>query len=235
MSVLMLDIGGSNVKAMIETGGEVRKFPSGPQLTPAQMMAGIGSVLGDWRYDRVSIGYPGIMHHGRPSAEPLNLGNGWLNFDYDRAFGAKVRFINDAAMQALGNYAGGRMLFLGFGTSTGTTIIADDTIVPVEIGLIKLTRTSRFVDRLTKKALQAGGRKRWLKAVNEAIELLRDVFFPRDIVLGGGNAKYIDPLPTDCRQVENASAYVGALRLWEDADLFAHPLSTTWRIERRHG
>ncbi len=235
MSVLMLDIGGTNVKAMIEAGGEVRKIPSGPQMTPTQMLSGLHSVLGDWRYDRVSVGFPGLMHHGRPSAEPLNLGNGWLNFDYDRAFGAKVRFINDAAMQALGNYAGGRMLFMGFGTSTGTTIIADDTVIPVEIGSIKFTRHSRFVHRLTKEALKRGGRRRWLTAVNEAIELLKDVFFPREIVLGGGNAKYIDPLPRDCRRVGNDSAYTGALRLWEDADLYAHPLSTTWRIDRRHG
>ena len=233
MTVLMIDVGGSNVKFMNARDGEVRKIKSGSELSAAAMAEGVLAEITDWSYDVVSIGYPGLLRKGSPVRDPLNLGDGWLNFDFEKAFGKPVRLINDAAMQALGNYVHGRLLFMGFGTSIGTCMIADDTVLPVEIGLIKFSKNERFMDRLAKEALKKDGVKVWLEAVQEAVELLRDVFHPDDIVLGGGNAKLIDPLPKDCRLVNNASAYVGAERLWEDADLCALADESTWKIIRR--
>lgn len=233
MNVLMLDVGGSHVKFMNARDGEMRKIPSGNTLTPALMVEGVREQTADWDYDAVSIGFPTLVRKGRPVKEPFNLGDGWLNFDFEEAFGKPVRMINDAAMQALGNYVHGRLLFLGFGTSIGTCLIADDTVIPIEIGLIKFSKKERFMDRLSKEALKKDGVKPWLEAVHEAVELLQDVFGPDETVLGGGNAKLIDPLPQNCRPVGNSSAYVGALRLWDDADLFASPDDSTWKIARR--
>lgn len=235
MKVLMIDIGGTNVKFMNARDGEMRKFRSGKALGPAQMVEQVRAQTEDWEYDAVSIGFPSLLRHGRPVREPLNLGPGWLNFDFADAFGCPVRMINDASMQALGNYVHGRLLFLGFGTSVGTSIIADDVIVPIEIGLIRLSRNKRFMDRLSKVGLKRDGVDVWLEALHEAVELLQDVFRPDETVLGGGNSKLISRLPDKCRPVTNASAYVGALRLWEDADLFAQAHETTWRIVRRDG
>jgi polyphosphate glucokinase len=143
-----------------------------------------------------------------------------------------VRVINDAAMQALGNYTSGRLLFLGLGTSIGTAVIVDDIVVPIEVGLLKLTRKNRLVDRLSKSALKRHGPERWTEAVVEAIELLQNVFKPDETVLGGGNSQLVDPLPANCRSVDNKSAYVGAQRLWEGSDLFASACATSWRIHR---
>lgn len=232
MSVLMVDIGGSNVKVMVARDGEMRKTRSHRKLKPRQMMDDLKPLLEDWEYDKVSIGFPGLIRHGAPVRDPLNLGGGWLDFDYAAAFGKPVRFINDAAMQALGNYKSGRMLFMGFGTSTGTAVVVDDVVVPIEIGMMKLTKTSRLMDRVTKAALKADGKGPWLEAVHEAIELLQDVFHPDETVLGGGNAKFIRPIPENCIQVGNESAYLGAERLWEDGDLFAEARASTWKIHR---
>lgn len=233
MKVLMIDVGGSNVKFMNSREGEIRKLKSGGELTAQAMVEGVLADTADWEFDRISIGYPGLVKRGRPVRDPLNLGEGWLNFDFGKAFGKPVRLINDAAMQALGNYVHGRLLFLGFGTSIGTCMIADDTVVPIEIGLIKFSKSDRFMDRLSKEALKEKGIKPWIDAVHEAVELLQDVFHPDETVLGGGNSKLIDPLPNNCRQTDNASAFIGAERLWEDADLFASADDSTWKITRR--
>ena len=233
MKVLMVDIGGTNVKFMNSREGEVLKIPSGSELTPGKMIEVIREMTADWDYEAVSIGFPSILRKGRPVRDPLNLGPGWLNYDFAEAFGKPVRMINDAAMQALGNYVHGRLLFLGFGTSVGACLIADDAVVPIEIGLIKLSRNKRFMDRLSKAALKTDGMELWLEAVHEAVDLMQDVFRPDDTVLGGGNAKLIEKLPDHCRPVANSSAYVGALRLWEDADLFAQADESTWKISRR--
>ena len=233
MKVLMIDVGGSNVKFMNERDGEMRKIKSGEGFTAQAMAEGVLAETEDWEYDCVSIGFPGLVRKGRPVRDPLNLGGGWLNFDFEKAFDRPVRFINDAAMQALGNYVHGRLLFLGFGTSIGTAMIADDTVVPIEIGLIRFSKNERFMDRLSKEALKEKGVKLWIEAVQEAVELLQDVFHPDETVLGGGNAKLIDPLPRHCRTVDNTSAFVGAERLWEDADLFASADESTWKIVRR--
>jgi polyphosphate glucokinase len=233
MKVLMLDVGGSNVKMKASADGEIRKIPSGENLTAAQMVRSVRGIAHDWDFDRVSIGYPGLLRHGRPSREPLNLGSGWLDFDYERAFGVPVRFMNDAGMQALGNYESGRLLFLGFGTSTGASLIADDALIGVEIGLLRFTRQTKFMDALSKKGRRHLGQRRWLKAVHRAVGMLQDVFHPDLTVLGGGNSKLIEPMPEGCRRVENSSAYRGAERMWEEADLFARPSATTWRITRQ--
>jgi polyphosphate glucokinase len=234
MTTLMIDVGGTNVKFMISAEGEMRKVPSGPEMSAKDMVNAVIAHTQDWNYDRVSIGFPGLVKHGKPVRDPLNLGGGWISFNYATAFGKPVRFINDASMQALGNYRTGRMLFLGLGTSTGTTLIADDVVIPIEIGLVRLSRKVCLMDRLSKAALGELGKKEWMDAVHEAVDLLMDVFGPDVLVLGGGNAKHVDPLPDNCRPTDNRSAYLGACRLWEDADLYAAPHATTWQIRRNN-
>lgn len=232
MKVLMLDVGGTNVKLMASGHEEVRKVPSGQKLTAAQMAKEVREALEDWSYDAVTIGFPGLVADGRPVREPLNLGGGWMKYDYEKAFKAPVRFINDAAMQALANYHEGRMLFLGLGTSTGCAVVVDEVVIPLEVGKLNLPNGKRFIDCLTDEVREVKGRKRWLRAVYPAIEQLREVFTPDDIVIGGGNAKDVDPLPPGCRIRDNKTAFVGATRLWPGADMLAEPYGTSWRITR---
>jgi polyphosphate glucokinase len=235
MNILMIDVGGTNVKLMATGHEGRRKVPSGPKLTAAQMTKEVLKATEDWQYEAISMGFPGLISEGRPVREPLNLGGGWLNFDYEKAFGKPVRFINDAAMQALASYSTGRMLFLGFGTSIGATVIVDDVILPFEIGTLRLTRRGRFMDLLCEEAFKRDGRKRWLRSAYQAIEIMRDVFKPDDVVLGGGNAPQIDPLPKGCRFRDNQAAFAGATRLWPGADMIAEPHGTSWRIHRKRG
>jgi predicted NBD/HSP70 family sugar kinase len=228
--VLMIDVGGSNVKLMISGSEEMRKFPSSRQMTAAEMVAETRKLVKDWAYDVVTLGYPGLVKDGRLVREPLNLGGSWMTFNFERAFRRPVRIINDAALQALAVYRGGRMLFVGFGTSIGCALIADDVIVPIELGLIPMGGKEIFMTRLTKAARKDGGHTKWQKGVHQAVALLRDVFFPEDTVVGGGNAKVLDPFPDSCRPSHNRLAHLGASRLWEGADLLASPHGTTWRI-----
>ncbi|MGV3662235.1 MAG: ROK family protein [Prosthecobacter sp.] len=229
--ILMIDIGGSNVKVMRSGGRQMRKFPSGRKLTPQKMVRGVKEITQDWPHDAISIGFPGLVEAGKLVREPINLGNGWMRFDFARAFRKPVRLINDAAMQALANYKDGRMLFVGLGTSVGAAIVADGVIVPVELGLIPLTEGDTFMSRLAKVARKRDGQKRWQKAVHQAMALLRDVFWPSDTVIGGGNAKHLHPLPKGCRRSSNRAALRGAERLWKGADLHAEPFGTTVRIK----
>ncbi|HEY1082731.1 MAG TPA: ROK family protein [Prosthecobacter sp.] len=232
MKVLMIDVGGTNVKLMASGHEGFRKVPSGPELTAAKMVREVKKALEDWKYEAVTIGFPGLVADGKPAREPLNLGGGWLKFDFKKAFKAPVRFINDAAMQALANYHEGRMLFLGLGTSTGCAVVVDDVIVPMEIGTLCLPNGKMFMERLTDEARQRQGKKKWLKSVYPAIENLRNVFSPDDIVLGGGNAKDVDPLPPGCRIRDNQAAFLGATRMWPGADMLAEPYGSSWRITR---
>jgi predicted NBD/HSP70 family sugar kinase len=209
-----------------------RKVPSGKKLTASTMVREVLKAAEDWQFEAVSLGYPSLIIDGRPAREPLNLGGGWLNFDYEKAFKRPVRFINDAAMQALASYQKGRMLFLGFGTSIGATIIVDDVIIPMEIGTLRLTRSTRFMDRLSNEARQREGRATWLKSAYQAVAIVQDVFKPDDTVLGGGNAKDIDPLPKGCRWRDNQAAFTGATRLWPGADMIAEPYGSSWRIRK---
>ena len=230
--VLMIDIGGTNVKFMVRGNSEMRKFPSGRGLTAKHMVEGVLRATQDWDYEVISLGYPGLVQDGKLVREPLNLSGGWLHFDFSKAFDRPVRIINDAALQALANYRRGRMLFVGFGTSVGATLVADDVVIPVELGLIPFSKRHTFVTRLTKEARRKDGHKRWQEAVFAALALLQDIFWPSDTVVGGGNAKHLDPLPESCRLTRNSDAIRGAVRLWEGADLFAKAHGSTWRIER---
>ena len=231
MKVLMIDVGGSNVKMMVTGNGEMRKFPSGRELTARKMVSSVKAAVRDWDFEKISLGFPGLVKDGRLIREPLNLSGGWMRFDFERAFDRPVRIINDAALHALANYHGGRMLFVGFGTSVGAALVADGVIVPVELGLIPFSRNSTFMSRLTKEARRVNGHKRWQRDVHAAIFLLRDIFWPTDTVIGGGNAKVLDPLPPGCRRTSNLDGIVGATRLWEGADMYAEPCGTIWRIQ----
>jgi polyphosphate glucokinase len=228
--ILMIDVGGTNVKLMVSGKNEVCKVPSGPAFTAKQMAKEVLAATMDWNYDVITMGYPSLIEDGRLVREPLNLGGGWLTFNYEKVFKKPVRFINDASMQALANYNGGRMLFIGFGTSTGAAFIIHDVIVPLEIGLLRLTKRGRFMDRLCKAHLKLVGKKRWMRYVLDSVSILQDVFKPTDTVLGGGNAKVIDPLPAGCRLSSNNGAFRGAERIWPGADMLAEPHGSSWRI-----
>jgi len=230
MKVLMIDIGGSNVKLMVSGDTEMRKIPSGRELTARKMVSEVKAATADWDFDVISLGFPGLVKDGRLVREPLNLSGGWLRFDFQRAFARPVRIINDAALHALANYEKGRMLFVGFGTSVGAALVADSVIIPVELGLIPFSRRNTFMSRLTKEARRQNGHKRWQRDVFAAVLLLQDIFWPDDTVIGGGNAKVLDPLPARCRRASNLDGIKGAVRLWEGADRLAKPHGTTWRI-----
>ena len=233
MKVLMIDVGGTNVKLMASGHEGFRKFPSGRSLTAAKMVKGVLAATKDWEYEAISLGFPGLVREGRVARNPLNLGGGWMDFDFDKAFKRPVHIINDASMQALATYDTGRLLFLGLGTSVGATVIADDTVVPLEIGIMPLSKSEAFMDRLSKEALNTLGKRRWQKSVTRAVAVLRDIFWPDHFQLGGGNAKYIDPLPEGCERGDNQDAFRGAIRLWPGTDMLAEAQTTTWRITRR--
>ena len=185
-------------------------------MTPRRMVATVKRLSAGWSYDRVSIGYPGPVLHGRPVAEPHHLGRGWMGFDFRKAFGRPVKVINDAAMQALGSYRGGRMLFLGLGTGLGSALIIDGVVEPMELAHLPY-RKKTFEDYVGLRGLEKYGKKKWRKYVFDVVERLTAVFYPDDIVLGGGNTKRLDELPPRCRPGENANAFIGGLRLWQPA------------------
>lgn len=217
MKILVVDIGGTNVKMLASGQREPRKFPSGPGMTPRLMAAGVKQVGQGWTYDAVSIGYPGPVRDGRPASEPHNLGRGWVAFNYRAAFGRPVKIINDAAMQALGSYEGGRMLFLGLGTGLGSTLIADGVVLPMELGHLPY-RKGTFEDYLGIRGLEQRGKKKWRTAVEDAVARLVAALQPDTVVLGGGNVKKLKALPPLCRAGVNANAFRGGFRLWEATD-----------------
>jgi polyphosphate glucokinase len=227
----MIDVGGSSVKMMTTGEKDFRKFKSHGSMTAEEMVAGVLEHTEDWEFDVISIGFPGLIRNGKVARNPLNLGGGWEGFDFEDAFGRPVRLINDAAMQALANYDSGRLLFVGLGTSVGACLIADDVIVPVEVGLLRLSKSEGFMDRLSKEALNRG-RSRWQRAVERALALLKDLFWPDHVIVGGGNAKHLDPFPKGCEPSNNQEGLRGAIRLWGGADLVAVAHATTWRIHR---
>jgi predicted NBD/HSP70 family sugar kinase len=214
MNVLVVDIGGSNVK-MLATGQETpRKFPSGPELTPEEMVAGVVAATKDWAYEAVSIGFPGPVLCGKPMTEPVNLGPGWMGFDFEAAFGLPVKVINDAAMQALGSYQGGKMLFLGLGTGLGAAVIMDGVLEPLELGRFHYRkRTIEYY--VGKRGLKRFGRKKWRRHVEEIVGRIIAALKPDDVVMGGGNVKELNQLPPGARAGANANAFLGGFRLWE--------------------
>jgi len=214
MNVLVVDVGGTNVKILATGQGEPRKLPSGTALTAAMMVDGVKKLAGDWKYDAVAIGYPGPVVHDRPMAEPHNLAPGWVEFDYAKAFGRPVRIINDAALQALGSYKSGKLLFLGLGTGLGTTLVIEGVVEAMELAHLPY-RKATYEDYVGLRGLTRFGKKKWRKHVADVVARLTAAFDPDDVVLGGGNAKKLDELPPRCRLGENANAFLGGFRLWE--------------------
>jgi polyphosphate glucokinase len=215
-AVLAVDVGGSNVKVLFNGIDERRRFPSGNKLTPAQMVSGVLEQTKDWHYDYVSVGVPAPVADGKVVRDPVNLGKGWKGYDLEHAFGKPTKVINDAAMQALGAYDGGRMLFLGLGTGLGTTMILEGVVAPMELGHLPY-RKATFEDYVGERGLERMGLKRWRKAVLDTIDHLANAVEPDYIVLGGGNAKNLDELPPNCRLGRNEDAFLGGFRLWVDA------------------
>jgi len=216
MKVLAVDVGGTHVKILATGASEKRQFDSGPKLTARQMVARVKRLARGWRYDAVSIGYPGPVVHGRVMAEPHNLGAGWVGFDFERAFGCPVRVINDAAMQALGSYRGGRMLFLGLGTGLGTALIVDGLVEPMEIGHLPYLKPT-YEDYVSDRAFERQGKKKWRKHVADVVKRLAAALEPDEIVIGGGNVRHLKKLPPHCRAGDNANAFKGGFALWEPA------------------
>lgn len=222
MNILVIDVGGSNVKLFTSKERVRRKFPSGPALTAAQMVEEARTLAADWSFNRVSIGYPGTVRHERITAEPHNLGAGWVDFDFSAAFDCPVKLLNDAAMQALGGYRAGSMLFLGFGTGLGSAMIVDGTVVPMELGHLPYLKHT-YEDYVGAEALKKMGVKKWSKTVREVIEHLRAAFQPDEILLGGGKVKKLDSMPDGCRRGHNVDAFTGGFRLWDSTVAAANP------------
>lgn len=217
MNVLTIDTGGTHVK-ILATGEKIhREFSSGPMLTAKRMVAAVKKLAGDWKYDVVSIGYPGLVVHGRPVLEPHNLAPGWVGFDFAAAFKRPVKVINDAAMQALGSYKRGKMLFLGLGTGLGSAMIVDGIIVPMELAHLPYKKAT-YEYYVGIRGLKKHGKKRWRRHVVDVVKRLVAALEPDDVVLGGGNAKKFKKLPPDCRASDNANAFIGGFRLWANAD-----------------
>jgi len=212
--VLAIDVGGSHVKALTSNQTERRRFESGPKLTPAQMVAGVREVVAGWPYDVVSVGIPTPVRGGRALAEPINLGKGWVGFDFDAAFGKPTKVVNDAVMQAIGSYEGGRMLFLGFGTGLGSALIVEGVVEPLELGHLPF-RKKTFEDYISERALRKRGRKRWERAVFETVERRSAAIEPDYVMIGGGAVGELEELPPNCRRGDNENAFLGGFRLWD--------------------
>ncbi len=220
-NVLAIDVGGTNVKFLLSGKRTPIKFPSGHELTPVQMVRGVLAMLGDWTFDVVSVGFPGPVEKGRPKDEPRHLGGGWTRFDFEKALGKPTKVINDAAMQALGSYDGGRMLFLGLGTGLGSALITEEAIVDLELAHLPYKRKKSFEEYVGLAGLEKLGRKKWQKAVHDVTERLRAAMVADYVVLGGGNAKRLTELPEHARLGDNANAFLGGFRLWQDNPLGA--------------
>jgi polyphosphate glucokinase len=212
--VLAVDVGGSHVKLLSSDERVPRRFESGRELTPERMVKGVLDQAAEWRFEVVSLGIPTPVHGGRPIAEPLNLGEGWVDFDYEAAFAKPTTVVNDAVMQAIGSYEGGRMLFLGLGTGLGSALIVDGVVEPLELGHLPF-RKGTFEDYVTRGARKQRGERKWRKGVFEAIEQLTNAIAADDVVIGGGEAEELDGLPEGCRRGDNENAFVGGFRLWE--------------------
>jgi polyphosphate glucokinase len=213
--VVAVDVGGSHVKAIVPGVDEPRRFDSGPALRPQEMVDGVLRITDDWTWNAVSLGIPTPVRGGRAIADPVNLGNGWVGFDFERAFGAPTKVVNDAVMQAIGSYDGGRMLFLGLGTGLGSALIVDGVVEPLELGHLPF-RKRTFEDYVSTRALEKRGKQKWHKAVFEVVERLTAAMEPDYVVLGGGGVDDLDELPPHVRRGDNTLAFKGAFRLWEE-------------------
>lgn len=214
MKVLVIDIGGNSVKVLVTGETEPRKFPSGPTLTPRQMASAVAKLTEDWKYDAISIGYPGRVRDNRPVSEPVNLGHGWVHFDFAKALGVPVKVMNDAAMQALGSHRSGRMLFLGLGTGLGSALIVDGNIMSMELGHLPY-KDGTYETYLGLKGLKRLGIMKWRDAVHQVVAKFVSALELDDVVIGGGNVTKLDKLPPGCRLGDNAFAFRGGFLLWE--------------------
>lgn len=223
LSILVIDVGGSHVKCLVTGRRRSVRFKSGPALTPQDMVEGVLKITHGWRFSAVSIGYPGVVRGGAISLEPYNLGAGWVGFDFKAAFKHPVKLINDAAMQALGAYRGGTMLFLGLGTGLGSTMIVDGAIVPMELGHLPYRNRHTFEEQVGERARKRLGNKRWRQNVEQVLSDLRQALMPDYIVIGGGNVKHLRALPARTRRGGNADAFTGGFRLWEPGRVLRRP------------
>jgi polyphosphate glucokinase len=214
MNILVIDVGGTHVKILASGEKVKREINSGPTLTARQMVSSVKKLADGWEYDLVSIGYPGPVVHDRPMAEPHNLGKGWMGFNFAAAFKLPTKVINDAAMQALGSYRGGKMLFLGLGTGLGSAMIVDGIVEPMELAHLPYKKRT-YEDYVGARALEDFGRKAWRKHVEDIVEYLVAALQPEDVVLGGGNARLLKKLPPLCRLGDNANAFKGGFRMWD--------------------
>jgi polyphosphate glucokinase len=215
MKILVIDVGGTHVKVLATGHKQPVKIASGPNMTPKQMVAAVRKAVAGWTYDAVSIGYPGAVLHGRPIAEPRNLGGGWVGFKFHKAFGRPVKVINDAAMQALGSYRGGRMLFLGLGTGLGSALIVDRVLEPMELAHLPYKKGRTYEDYVGSAGLKRLGKKKWRRHVSDVVRRLKTALEVDDVVVGGGNAKRLHKLPAGVRLGTNADAFRGGFRLWK--------------------
>jgi polyphosphate glucokinase len=211
MNILVVDVGGTNIKALATGRRNVLKIPSGPKMTARKMVRLVRQGTIDWHYASVSIGYPGPVLHGKPVSEPANLGGGWVGFDFKKAFGCPVHLINDAAMQALGSYKGGRMLFLGLGSA----LIVDGVLEPMELAHLPYEKGRTYEEQVGKAALKRLGKKKWRRGVADVVMRLKAALEADDVVLGGGNSKLMRALPRGVRLGSNANAFAGGYRLWK--------------------
>lgn len=216
LDILVIDTGGTRVKIRVDHRDEVRQAPTGPAMTPRGLVDRVRALAADWSFDAVSLGYPGEVRNGRPSQEPHNLGTGWIGFDFQSAFGRPVKVINDAAMQALGSYQGGRMLFLGLGTGLGSAMVIDKLVQPMELSKLPYKNGETFGDFVRHNAIERLGLEVWQQEVCRVIELLRDALVADYVVIGGGNARLLKTLPPHARPGNNANAFEGGFRLWLD-------------------
>jgi len=225
MNVLVIDIGGTHVK-ILATGQETaRKFVSGPTMVPKDMVSGVKKLAKGWKYEKISMGYPGLVLHDRIVTDPHNLARGWVDFDFQKAFKCPVKILNDAAMQALGGYKGGKMLFLGLGTGLGSTFIIDGIVEPMELGHLPY-RHATYEDYVGLRGLEKWGKKKWRMYVADVVERLVAALEPDDVVLGGGNVKSLKELPKGCREGDNANAFAGGFRMWGQENSAKAPSKT---------
>ncbi len=215
--VLAIDVGGSHVKMRVFGRRELRQFESGPEMTPRRMVSRVHEMTGDWTYDAVSIGYPGVVLHGKVVVDPYNLGPGWVGFDFHKAFGRPTRIMNDAAMQAVGSYEGGRMLFLGLGTGLGSAMIVDGVVAPMELAHLPYKKGRTFEDFVGERGLKRLGGKKWRRTVNEVVIQLSTLLEADYVVIGGGNARKLKRLPKNARLGSNDFAFLGGFRIWHHA------------------
>lgn len=214
MNVLVVDVGGSHVKVLASGQKESGNFESGRGMPPQRMVEGVRKIASDWNYDAVTIGYPGPVLRNRLIAEPHNLARGWVGFNFETAFGYPIKLINDAAMQALGSYQGGKMLFLGLGTGLGSTLIVDGLVEPMELGHSPYKKAT-YEDYVGQRGLERRGKRKWRRHVDDVVTRLIAALEPDDVVLGGGNVRWLKNLPPSCRLGDNANAFLGGFRLWE--------------------